>query len=67
MLVLRYVAMVDGVALIASVVTIATVIIEGVKHAKTFYRAFEEFSAGSVETNHCTGFNPRFNQRDPRR
>jgi hypothetical protein len=37
--------MLDGVALIASVITIATVIIEGVKHAKTFYRAFEGFSA----------------------
>jgi hypothetical protein len=37
--------MLDGVALIVSVTTIATVIVEGVKRAKTFYRAFEEFSA----------------------
>jgi hypothetical protein len=31
--------MLDGVALIASVTTTATVIVEGVKRAKTFYRA----------------------------
>jgi hypothetical protein len=37
--------MLDAVALIASVIAIATVVIEGVKHARTFYRATEEFVA----------------------
>ena len=37
--------MVEVISLIASVIAIAKWVNEGVKHAKTFYRAAEEFEA----------------------
>ena len=37
--------MVEVVGLIASVVTIAQLVIEGIKHARTFYRAQKELEA----------------------
>jgi hypothetical protein len=40
--------MLDPVGLIASVITIAQVVTEGVKRAKTCYRAQEEFEALQV-------------------
>jgi hypothetical protein len=52
--------MLDGVALIASVITIATVVIEGVQHAKTFYRAFEEFRTLQASSTLRARFHRRF-------
>lgn len=45
--------MLDVVSLIASVMTIATVVIEGVKHARTFYHASEEF--GTLQVSNTLG------------
>jgi hypothetical protein len=44
-LVCGFAAIFDVIGLIASVITIAQVVTKSVEHAKTFYRAHEEFEA----------------------
>jgi len=45
--------MTDVLSLIVSLITIATVVIEGFKHAKTFYQASEEL--GTLQASNTLG------------